>query len=138
MLQLHRMVMKSLSDSLHDLLIITTLAIKQAFANQSCQNFSVIVIFFYNVIYISTLIVAILAILVIITSVASLNSNSGSGCVLKLLFSPLCLVCVRALHWPHVRLAKFCLRGYVRWFFSGFPHFRPPTDWPFSYELKYS
>ena len=26
--------------------------------------------------------------------------------------------------------------GCARWFFSGFSRFRPPTDWPVSYELK--
>ena len=26
------------------------------------------------------------------------------------IISPLCLVCARAPHWPHVRQAKFCLR----------------------------
>ena len=44
------------------------------------------------------------------------------------IISPLCLVWVRAPHWPHVRQDKFCLRvcGVV---FPGYSSFAPPIDW---------
>ena len=53
------------------------------------------------------------------------------------IISPLCPGVCSSPHWPHVRQAKFCLRAGVSGvFFSGFSRFRPPIDWPVSYELK--
>ena len=47
-----------------------------------------------------------------------------------LIISPLCLVWVRAPHWPRETSQVL----FARWFFLGFSRFRPPTDWPVSYE----
>ena len=44
------------------------------------------------------------------------------------IISPLCLVKVRAPHWPHVRQAKFCLRV-CQVVFPGYSRFASPTDW---------
>ena len=44
------------------------------------------------------------------------------------IISPLCLVLVRAPHWPHVRQAKFCLQV-CQVVFPGYSRFAPPTHW---------
>ena len=44
------------------------------------------------------------------------------------IISPLCLVWVRAPHWPHVRQDKFCLRV-CQVVFPGYSRFAPPIDW---------
>ena len=44
------------------------------------------------------------------------------------IISPLCLVKVRALHWPHVRQDKFCLRV-CQVVFPRYSRFAPPIDW---------
>ena len=44
------------------------------------------------------------------------------------IISPLCLVQVRAPHWPHVRQDKFCLRV-CQVVFLGYSRFAPPIDW---------
>ena len=44
------------------------------------------------------------------------------------IISPLCLVWVRAPHWPHVRQDKFCLRV-CKVVFPGYSRFAPPIDW---------
>ena len=43
------------------------------------------------------------------------------------------------MYWPHTghmwdKPSSAC--GCARWFFLKFSNFRPPTDWPVSYELK--
>ena len=58
------------------------------------------------------------------------------GCIKQISICPLCLVWVRAPCWQHMRQANFCLRVCQVFFFSGISRFRPPTDWPVSYELK--
>ena len=49
------------------------------------------------------------------------------------IISPLCLVKVRAPHWPHVRQAKFCLRV-CQVNFPGYSRFAPPTGLACLYE----
>ena len=44
------------------------------------------------------------------------------------IISPLCLVWVRAPHWPHLRQAKYFLRV-CQVVFPGYSRFAPPTDW---------
>ena len=56
--------------------------------------------------------------------VRSLNFSALNHSII----SPLCLVYVRAPHWPHVRHAKFCLRM-CQVFLPGYSRFAPPTDW---------
>ena len=75
------------------------------------------------------------AVLVINTHCSGKTAYRVDGCIKQISICPLCLVWVRAPRWHHVRQANVCLRV-CQVFFSGISRFRPPTDWPVSYELK--
>ena len=75
------------------------------------------------------------AVLVINTHCSGATASRVDGCIKQISICPLCLVWVRAPGWQHVRQANFCLRV-CQVFLSRESRFRPPTDWPDSYELK--
>ena len=53
------------------------------------------------------------------------------------IFSPLCLVWVRASHRAHVsEKSEVMFAVMPGGLFLGFSCFHPPTDWPILYELK--